>query len=62
MAIDNLIEAAKNLKEEQITMLVNFAKFLESQNKPEIAGDSELDQLSDMLIEQNREAYEELAK
>ncbi len=63
MALDYLIEEAKDLTEEQLTQVINFAKFLKAEAKrQETVSDDELLSVSEDLIKQNRKAYEVLAQ
>ncbi|MBQ9696623.1 MAG: hypothetical protein IJV58_09375 [Oscillospiraceae bacterium] len=63
MLLDYLMEEAKDLTEEQLTQVVNFAKFLkEEARRQETVSDDEMLSVSEELIKQNRKAYEVLAQ
>ena len=63
MSLDYLMEEAKDLTEEQLTQVVNFAKFLKAEaRRQETVSDDEMLSVSEELIKQNRKAYEVLAQ
>ena len=63
MLLDYLMEEAKDLTEEQLTQVVNFAKFLKAEaRRQETVSDDEMLSVSEELIKQNRKAYEVLAQ
>ncbi len=63
MLLDYLMEEAKDLTEEQLTQVVNFAKFLKVEaRRQETVSDDEMLSVSEELIKQNRKAYEVLAQ
>lgn len=64
MAWAEQMQTENHLTDEQVTMVVNFVKFLETQNQQtgEVASAEEVLALSDRLMEQNAHSYEVLAQ
>ena len=63
MLLDYVMEEAKDLTEEQLPQVVNFAKFLKVEaRRQETVSDDEMLSVSEELIKQNRKAYEVLAQ